>query len=312
MNKQTIKLKIVLSGCCVFVLLGILIAGLSYRSNADFWGVGYDFGDYDSLVAIGEWQFEEAIDALDIDWLSGGATVLETTGDQVIVIEKAPQKGAEPLAKLSVQGNQLVIDSARQWRSFGFIFNNRIKDHYLEIYLPAKMYQSITLSGTSGDYLIETLETKELGVELLSGKVTLGNIKAERSEFEVASGQITASEIIGDQLEIDLTSGNIKIGGIFQDIDVDVTSGDAQISNRVLPKKFKAHVTSGGIALLIPENEGFAVHVDKVTGQFSGDFGYQMSNKMYRYKSGGPTFEVEMTSGHVTIDKLVEQLEQDL
>jgi len=67
-------------------------------------------------------------------------------------------------------------------------------------------------------------------------------------------------------------------------------------------------MTSGDMALTIPENEGFQLKLDKTSGRFQSDFDFLVNpdqEDIYIYKSTSTRqYSVDMTSGHFELRKI--------
>lgn len=92
-------------------------------------------------------------------------------------------------------------------------------------------------------------------------------------------------------------------------MELRATSGKINLNNSILPDSLSVDITSGKVNVSIPENEGFNLDYKVTSGKFNTDF-YIYSNITGdhkrgngKYKNGGNTFTVKVTSGNVNLNK---------
>lgn len=168
-----------------------------------------------------------------------------------------------------------------------------MKDSRIDVYLTDKEYESITIDSTSGE--------------------TKSNMNLRTGEFAVdnTSGEINIKNIAADKIIVDTTSGDVDIDGGYNNITVDSTSGDVVITDRILPQTMDIDITSGDTTINIPDSAlGFTLEYEKSSGDIDTNFDitedFDNNKGKAVYKGGSAKFTLDMTSGDVNINKLVQ------
>lgn len=122
-------------------------------------------------------------------------------------------------------------------------------------------------------------------------------------DIESASANITVESIIADRIELHSISGEINATGEFASLDIETTSGNAQVTNTAsLIRQIDANTVSGSISVDIPQSiDGFYMEYETVSGEVNTDFNTQSSGSSRRgvlnYGNSSTQIEVETTSG---------------
>lgn len=160
----------------------------------------------------------------------------------------------------------------------------------LELFLPRKLWRTVELRSTSGDIRLEgELRAASLLLSSTSGDVDLGEgLQCETLELHTVSSGIEAAAVTCRRLQLKTTSGN-----------VDLTLAS-------LPEELAAKTVSGDVTLTLPENDGFAVGYQMVSGNFTSDFDLVTSlnrkegTATYR-AAQAPRYEISSVSGDLAI-----------
>lgn len=342
MNKKLIKTKILIwsvvaiSLSIVFVLL--LIGNIvSHSFNFSFNNVPSKY-NYDKYIVAKSESFSDKINDIDVDWISGEVRIKKSDSNKIKLIQKTPSNfSKKKLAKIKVDGNSLSIDDNSSKKFFVGI--NLPKPTILELYLPNKLYDKIALSTTSADIYSNYIKGNVMEASTVSGVIELsGNINkvnldttsgdiditkldSKDATFTSTSGGIQLSGKI-DSLNLDTTSGDINlkdinnrnlicstvsgqmnVSGTLSDIKAESTSGDTKITSSKMLSSLNYETTSADIDLSIPDNSGFTLSFDKLSGSLNSDFELNHHDDLYTYKNGTTNFYVSTTSGNLTIIK---------
>lgn len=126
-------------------------------------------------------------------------------------------------------------------------------------------------------------------------------------DIECASAQINVNGIIADKIELHSISGEINATGEFASLDVETTSGTAQVTNTAaLIRQIDANTVSGNITVTIPQNiDGFYLEYETVSGEVNTDFNTQSSGSSRRgilnYGNSSTKIEAETVSGDFSL-----------
>ena len=161
--------------------------------------------------------------------------------------------------------------------------------------------REVQADAVSANIRIEKLEAEKITCTATSGAVALTGLQAGRIETETVSGDITVSSVQAEEIEISTMSGEMDLEGAFQKISSSSTSGAWKVNSSICPTSFKASSVSGGVTLFIPENNGFPLSFDKVSGAFYSDFSMTLDNGKGIYRDGGNLLIVDTVSGNCSI-----------
>ncbi|MGN0460367.1 MAG: DUF4097 family beta strand repeat-containing protein, partial [Ruminococcus sp.] len=135
-------------------------------------------------------------------------------------------------------------------------------------------------------------------------------------EIDSSSGTITGRKLTADTLTVDSASGNIYLEGNFRTAGFDVSSGNVQFKDGIMPEKIDIDSSSGDIEIYLPyyeddektnEEAGFTVNYSKASGDITSEFPLQgavdsMDGKAI-YGNGKSEITIDIASGDVEIKK---------
>jgi len=293
----------------IHIAIWVLIIVLLCNVLAFFLTYGYSLFTSNNEKIVYDKTIEEALDNITINWRSGNLNIYKAEDSNIRIVQKSNYDLKEnQLVQVSTDNNTLTLTEGNY--SFGFfIFGFGLRSSDVDLYLPEKTYDSITLKLTSGDITAGNINSKNIDCNLTSGRVNISNINVGNMNFKLTSGDIKSDNLICDKLTAQTTSGKIDISGSMKNLDLHVTSGGINADDEVLPDSLNAQTTSGNINISIPENDGFTAQYKVTSGNFKSDFDLYSSingnskNGTAKYKAGGNTFTFKVTSGNINLDK---------
>ena len=174
----------------------------------------------------------------------------------------------------------------------------------------------LQVGSTSGDVAAEGLSCGDLEASTASGDLKLagragfaavssssGNVKLDglrsASEFRIktVSGDIRGSGVEGTLLTVATTSGNIRLDGRYMGLQLNTTSGNADLTTSAALDSLRSDSVSGTVTVVMPDNGGFDLSFHKLSGSFHSDFSTTQDGEWYRYGDGGRSFSVNTVSG---------------
>ena len=174
----------------------------------------------------------------------------------------------------------------------------------------------LQVGSTSGDVAAEGLSCGDLEASTTSGDLKLagragfaavssssGNVKLDglrsASEFRIktVSGDIRGSGVEGTLLTVATTSGNIRLDGRYMGLQLNTTSGNADLTTSAALDSLRSDSVSGTVTVVMPDNGGFDLSFHKLSGSFHSDFPTTQDGERYRYGDGGRSFSVNTVSG---------------
>lgn len=167
--------------------------------------------------------------------------------------------------------------------SAAYFFMRGMRRSDIEIRLPQKQWEKVSISTVNGDVHVEDgLECRELNTSATSGDLELKKITSGQITCRSSSGDITGSELAGD-FHGETKSGDIEISGEFGSCELFSASGDITFEGEA--RELSCASTSGDLTLSlteIPEKAGGnSISGDCVIKAAEGDF-----RLIYRTVSG--------------------------
>lgn len=287
--KTSAVVRIVIWSLVALILTGILVAGVVFKGvwggSGDF-SVGFTGNVYSGDYNIGGGSVTEPINAVGVDWVSGKIEISVYDGETTEISENEISDEDYKL-RYRVENGRLTVHSEKSGFSFGIISR-------------PKKELTIRIPRTYGENL------KEIKISSTSADINLNGLTVlESTETDTVSGKVTAENLNTASLECDTVSGDIKVSGAIERFDLNSTSGSAQIITSVPLKKLETDTVSGNVTVTLPENSGFTLEFDTVSGDFNCELPLANRNGKHICNDGSAEFEADSTSGDFTIKKLV-------
>ena len=277
---------------------------------------------------------------LKVEWKSGNIEIIPVKADKPavaegedmpaftikIIEETAKQLDEEEQADVYAGDGVLQIE----WNKKSFIesiISNLIHlDFYQRnIYVEVPEYvlhemENVSCSNVSGTIMLAGTAAQNVEVKTVSGYIQANAINAQNLQISSVSGAISLFEAESDTLNITSTSGEIKIGQTSVDemkvknvsgaIDMEAVtdqlaattvSGEIKMNSLHCPQQADFNTVSGDIAVALPQDAGFAVNFNSISGSFSNDFLHQRRGDEFVTGDGNARLHFSTTSGSVQI-----------
>lgn len=256
----------------------------------------------------------EDVEALEIR-LTNGDIRLGRTDETDVVIEI---EGDVQDVKTMLKENGVLSVTQGNTASAAFLFMKGIRRTNVELGLPEKLWESVSISTTNGDIDIEDeLACRQLKVTASSGDLSLECVSGENMELKLCSGDIKGDDLNGnlhaesksgdieisgclDRCEIFSASGDVEFEGASREMNCSSTSGDVKLSLEQLPEKLKGNSVSGDCGIILPAGQGFHLSYRTVSGSFSTDI--PLSGRME--KKCGDVFYGETVCGDISLSSV--------
>lgn len=142
-------------------------------------------------------------------------------------------------------------------------------------------------------------------IKTISGRITLSKCEVQELDLTSVSGRIQADDLICSGTgEFSSTSGRVQVSGFVGETDVSTVSGAVDF-DLAYPFVGDSCIStlSGAIRLTMPENSGFKLKYDTLSGSVRDDFTsfHGKGSGTSVYKDGGIELEMETLSGSVSI-----------
>lgn len=311
MKKSAIA-RIVIWSVVALVLTGILISSL-VMFKKDIWmsffnesiidSIRYETHTYDNEDEYLPGSFvipSEQIRNIEVDWISGNVIITAYDSDKIECEESSSDPIEEKYQlRYRIKGDTLYIKPCKSMRTF-----NKIPDKDLEIYIPydlTSVMNKIDVETASAKISLTEITARELDLSTASGDVWLEKCSAVDMDIENVSGYINLTETNADNLDAEFVSSDIEIMGTVGRLNVESVSGDVYLASDTAPNSVDISTVSGDIKFEIPENDGFSIELDSVSGKVTSDFPLTLNKGNKIYGNGSRDYEFETVSGDVSI-----------
>lgn len=304
MNKKFAIARIISSSIlaivCLFILVSLMLGKLNpsdfiFRLNGKYTSTNEQTASLDSIDKIDLRNFGSEIitvyptDSTELKFVQSSTTALKN----------------EDLVSVSKEGNSLIFTKPNKIRFFSIKFSSQ----KIDLYIPKDYSKDLSISMSSGKLSMEDLSFRNLDIYLSSGSSDLKNLSAENTDLRLSSGNLKGENIESKSISTDISSGDLKVEGDFSSIHTQTSSGKTYISSKTAPETLSSNVSSGKTTISIPENDGFEVNYRRSSGSIDFDFPLSEFNKdnrsgVAKYKDGGNTYNLSVSSGKLTLGKL--------
>ena len=182
-------------------------------------------------------------------------------------------------------------------------------------------YRTLQMDSTSGEINAVELTAKSIDTDTTSGRIELQNINSDSVNADTVSGEVHVTGNAGHEFEADSTSGSVTFSGMAEIVDANTVSGEVTADVARTLRSFKADTTSGRVRLTVgdaqalkevsantisgevtitlPQNDGFTVDYDSISGDLNNEF--EMRGE--RHGNGHIDIDVDTASGSLHILK---------
>jgi len=259
-----------------------------------------------------------------------GIEIQTVAGDVTIRDTEAPDAGViidGDVDELDVTCSADGVLTIREGRTASSSFFSRrgFCSADVELYLPRRHWELISVNTTSGDVELDgrCLDIDQLSVHTMSGDARLALGSCKELRFHSASGDLEldlkdvcadlqAETISGDislqgQVENALlksASGDIELDGLTAQFRSATVSGDVRVEASQLPQVMELSSKSGDVEARIPDEGPFSVRMKTISGEISCAFHVNYINGVCVYGDGsGPAYSMSTVSGSVSLER---------
>ena len=277
--KRNAITRIIIFSIVIVLLLGVLLTGLGlgmFMIDFDITDSGYTTAQAPTVLFS-----PEEVKNIQIEWASGRINIQTGDVDAINITENGSYSDQQAMT-YKQSGDTVYIRYQKDSIKIGF-FSATSKD--LTVTVPK-------------DWICG-----ELAMDVASAEVTINAVTAQRVDVDTASGDYQfISCDIGD-LDIDTASGSIKYGGTLNSLDCDAASGRFVGIFSNTPKSIQMDSASGDLDITLPENAGFRVNMEALSGHFDSDFPTNVVNGSYVCNNGDCEIDFDGLSGSICIRK---------
>lgn len=226
------------------------------------------------------YEITDRVDSLDLEWVSGKVDVYAAEGDAVRLVERS-DKGIYDNEALqwSVEDGELKV----RWTDSRLSPATMLNSKDLAVYLPAAAWDELSFETVSADLTVrDALICREL-------------------DLDTTSGTVDVRDAAADELNIGSVSGSVAVSGAFREVKTESVSGSVSLVLTSAAEEIKMNSVSGAQSLALPDDCGFTLKFDSVSGTLDSALALTAQGGTYRFGDGGCKIEVETVSGNLRL-----------
>lgn len=248
----------------------------------------------------------DTIDSISVDWVSGDIQIAIADVAEITIYEDC-NKVLEEYQQMRHYVNNGNLDIKFIAPNTSLLNWNLNKN--LVVQIPqtlVKTFDSLNIDSVSSTVTIDSINADNANIDSVSGKVSINIGVYKYIDLNTTSGGADFTDLTMDGLNIDSVSGSINITDCaVSDIDIDSTSGNIVSQTTSMPANIDIDAVSGNIRIILPENAGFTLDYDSVSGSLSNAFATTISgDDRYIYGDGTNKISINNTSGDLAILRL--------
>lgn len=163
------------------------------------------------------------------------------------------------------------------------------------------------LKGDPGKDLIIQVpigwQCDSLEIDAAAASLEINDLTIREMEFDGASGTCVFNNCTVETLDVDTASGDVLFKGALTRMDCDAASANIQLELNNVPTALELDSASGDLDVVLPEDAGFTVTMDTMSGNFESDFETTVRNGSHVAGNGRCRIEVDAMSSDVTVRK---------
>ncbi len=293
--------KIVLLSVIAGILIVLVVWGIAARNMLYFSAGRLMYGEQAGQtegVAMSDYEEDvQGIGNIQLDFVSESIDVVVTDGSTIRIEERSNRPLNEELMVCNTSGDTVSAVSGLKDNWYEW-FNFNWAEIEVTLYVPAQYRGNIDVYSTSGKINVKDVQADSLKINSTSGALYLEDAKADSLEMGSTSGAVQTQGGEYGNVNLSSVSGAIKLDAEKTgSVEASTTSGAVVISSGNMPAMIEADTVSGSVVLQLPENDGFTLDTDTVSGSVNNDFA--MAHDMY--KEGGSSISVSTVSGSINI-----------
>jgi len=221
-------------------------------------------------------------------------------------------------------GSNLNIEVKYKYNESGNNYRSNLK---LDIYLPEKYKGKLKAVTVSGNIIADKLALESFICTTVSGNVNVGHMSSNKAEivtvsggaeingiidsfeFQSVSGSLLSDNFTAKSARFSTTSGDIKAEGNPGNINSDMMSGNLTLEYKTFSNKVRASIGNGDIIIKLPQNTGFDLDFNTISGDMNCAFPINLSEGSNKKGIKGTvgqakgSIDVDTISGNLKIEK---------
>lgn len=276
-------IRIVAFSISILILIGILGSSLGFSFYTDNARVHSNHAPTESVLS--QETFTTDIKNIEIDWVAGSITISANPNLDTIYVYEHMSNDVEYKMVCKQNGQTLKIEFDNGHERLHLFGNNQSVSKDLHISVPS-------------DWFCNSLE-----IDAAATDVQIDNLRIRQVDFEGASGCLILDHCDVDILDIETASGDVSFNGMLNELDFNAASATFEGDFLTVPQKLDLEAMSGDMTVILPEDSGFYLELDTMSGSFDSDFDFRTTGDHFECGDGACRIRISAVSGDVNILK---------
>lgn len=277
--KSSAIIRIILFSIIVIVLLGILFSGLGMH----FYSFKRATVESTTETILESTLFPaDQIKNLEINWVAGTITIEALDSTDVICVTETNSDPKHPMV-CKTDGSKLIIQDREDNHNASVFSSAERKELYIAV--PEKWI------------------CNNLVINSAAAAPTLRNMTIEEVTVNGASGSCDVQDCSIEDLSINSAAGDLFFTGCIMNLDIDGASTSAVVNAKNIPQSISMDSMSGKLDLTLPEDCGFQLDQDSLSGKSNIDFDTRTVDGTQIAGDGACKISVNGLSASVSIHK---------
>ncbi|PFZ13683.1 hypothetical protein COL60_01400 [Bacillus pseudomycoides] len=233
----------------VFIALSLLIIGGIGVGAMTVFGVAFNKTEIHKEETVDG----EKIDEIEVKtWAADVEIITGDSKDIEVLLDGEISKELVDKYKFEVKkgNNRLNIDFSKNWNSVGWGIGTTA-DVNLQVKIPKKIYDTVKVTTSSGDFVAKEIETKVAEINTSSGDVSFSHSKVkEKLTAKTSSGKIETDKSEIEVAKLNTGSGKIRVENLHsKELVAKTSSGDIEYNDRSLQGEVECNTSSGDVKM---------------------------------------------------------------
>ncbi|CAI8815164.1 MULTISPECIES: DUF4097 family beta strand repeat-containing protein [Bacillus] len=233
----------------VLIALSLLVIGGIGVGAMTVFGVAFNKTEIHKKETVAV----EKIDEIEIKTSAADVEIITVDSKDIEVLldgEISKELVDEYKFDVKKENNRLNIEFSKNQNYVGWGIGTAA-DVNLQVKVPKKIYDTVKVTTSSGDFVAKEIETKVAEINTSSGDVSLSHSKVnEKLTAKTSSGKIKTDKSEIEVAKLNTRSGKIRVEGLHsKELAANTSSGDIEYNDRSLRGEVECNTSSGDVKM---------------------------------------------------------------
>lgn len=239
----------------------------------------------EALMQINQHDISTQVQNIEIEWVAGSITIHRSDSLSSIIVEESCSTDSEYEMVMKQSGQTLKIKFCEESVKFSSFGINADVSKDLVIRVP------------------KNWNCSSLEIDAAAAEVAIHDLSINELDFDGASGNLILDNCNIVDLDIETASGDVSFNGMLNELDFNAASAAFEGDFLTVPQKLDLEAMSGDMTVILPEDSGFYLELDTMSGSFDSDFDFRTTGDHFECGDGACRIRISAVSGDVNILK---------